>query len=168
MWPAVVSAAVRPIFIAIRTSTMKPWRRVCVTMTGVSAMATSSEARDLDARVLELVAAVDRRQDRRDPFQEPRIRERPDVDGPKPHRAPELGDRVLRPLVVAAQEEIALDRVVGLGELVSGDVVERGDHLRTEQKPLGLLGGRARRRGGVGPRPAEGRGNTRADHVLAP
>src|SRR2546422_10349614 len=71
MWPAVVSAAVRPIFIAIRTSTMKPWRRVCVTMTGASAMATSSEARDLDARVLELVAAVDRRPGRPDPLPEP-------------------------------------------------------------------------------------------------
>src|SRR2546426_7847652 len=92
MWPAVVSAAVRPIFIAIRTSTMKPWRRVCVTMTGASAMATSSEARDLDARVLELVAAVDRRPGRRGPPPEPPLRGRAPGDGAQPPPAPPLRD----------------------------------------------------------------------------
>src|SRR3989442_3185358 len=93
MWPAVVSAAVRPIFIAIRTSTMKPWRRVCVTMTGASAMATSSEARDLDARVLELVAAGYPRPDRPDPLPQPPVSGRAPLAGaktppPPRHRRP--------------------------------------------------------------------------------
>src|SRR2546428_10565571 len=83
MWPAVVSAAVRPIFIAIRTSTMKPWRRVCVTMTGASAMATSSEARDLDARVLELVAAVGCCPEPPGSFHEPPVLEGAPRDGPE-------------------------------------------------------------------------------------
>src|SRR5436309_971217 len=100
----------------------------------------SSEAGDLDAGVLEPVAAVDRREDRRDPLQQRRVRERPDVDGPEPHRAPELGDRVLRRLI-AAEEEVAVDRLVGLGKLVGGNVMERGDHLRAGQKRLSLFGG---------------------------
>src|SRR5438876_1075889 len=74
------------------------------------------------------------------PLQQRRVRERPDVDGPKPHRAPELGDRVLRRLI-AAEEEVAVDRLVGLGKLVGGNVMERGDHLRAGQKRLSLFGG---------------------------
>src|SRR5947208_1064216 len=166
MWPAVISAAVRPIFIARRTSTTNSWRRVCVTGTGVSAIAEPSEPRDLDAGVLELVATVDRREDRRDALERPRVRERPDVHGPEPHRAPELGDRFLRRLVGAAEEEVALDRVVRLGELVGGDVVERGDQLRAWKERLSLLGRRARRGRRVEARAPERERDDRADHDL--
>src|SRR2546425_13178241 len=114
MWPAVVSAAVRPIFIAIRTSTMKPWRRVCVTMTGASAMATSSEARDLDARVLELVAADCCGPVRPSPPPEPPGREPASGDRPDDPPAPARSDRVHLPPVVGASAEGARRRGGGL------------------------------------------------------
>src|SRR2546427_325877 len=80
----------------------------------------------------------------RDFSQVPRLRRalrgRPAADGRAPHRAPELGAGVLRRLI-AAEEEVAVDRLVGLGKLGGGNVMERADHLRTGKKRLSLFGG---------------------------
>src|SRR2546428_1830 len=71
--PAVISAGARGIFIAMRVATMKVSRWVWRTMTGASGMAAgSSEAGDLDAGVLQLVAPVDRGEDRGDALRRPR------------------------------------------------------------------------------------------------
>src|SRR5713226_5102178 len=79
--PAVISAGARGIFIAMRVATMKVSRWVWRTMTGASCMAAgSSEAGDLDAGVLQLVAPVDRGEDRGDALERPGVGERADIE----------------------------------------------------------------------------------------
>src|SRR6266545_4608176 len=128
--PAVISTGGRGIFIATRVATMKVSRWVWRTMTGASGMAGSSEAGDLDAGVLQLVAPVDRGEDRGDTLERPGVGERADVDGAQAHRAGQLAHGLFGHGIGAAQEKIALDRVIRLGQLVGGDVVEGGDHFR--------------------------------------
>src|SRR2546425_4181309 len=59
MRPAVMSAAWRGIFMAIRVSTRKVWSLVWLTMRGTSVMTRSSEPGDPETGVLQLIAAVD-------------------------------------------------------------------------------------------------------------
>src|SRR2546422_8397766 len=126
--PAVISAGVRGIFIAMRVATMKVSRWVWLTMTGASGMAGSSEAGDLDAGVLQLVAPVDRGEDRGDALERPGVGKRADVDRAQAHRAGQLAHGLFGRGVGAAQQKVALDRVIRLGQLVRGDVMEGGDH----------------------------------------
>ena len=51
-------------------------------------------------------------------------------------KAAELRDRLLRLGIGAAVEQVAVDVVVGLGQLVRGDVMERGDDTRFGQELL--------------------------------
>src|SRR2546428_9896258 len=132
---AVISAGARGIFIAMRVATMKVSRWVWRTMTGASGMAAgSSEAGDLDAGVLQLVAPVDRGEDRGDALERPGVGERADVDRAQAHRAGQLAHGLLGHGVGAAQEKIALDRVTRLGQLVGGDEVGGGGHFRVRQQ----------------------------------
>src|SRR5574341_554119 len=167
---AVTSAAVRGIFIAMRTPTMKSCRCVWVTTTGASVMVVPvpSEAGDLEAGVLELVAAVDRGEERGDAFERPGVGERADVDRAEPDRASELAHGLLGGGGGAAEQQIALDRLVGFRELVGGDVVEGGDDVRLGQERLDLLGRGARRRRRVETRATEGERHHGADDDLAP
>src|SRR5687767_4260894 len=83
------------------------------------------DAGDLDPRVLQLVAAVDGGEDGGDALQRAGVAERADVEDAETHRAAELRDRVPGAGVPAADQQVALDRVIGLGQLVRGDVMER-------------------------------------------
>src|SRR5206468_2032981 len=83
-----------------------------------------SEPGDLDARVLQLVAPVDRRENRGDALERSGVAQDADVDRTKAHRAPELTDGILGGGIAAAEEQIALDRALSLGQLVGRDVVE--------------------------------------------
>src|SRR5690242_8365366 len=113
MRPAVMTARSRGIFIAASASTRNAVRCGSVTTTAVSAMSTLLEARDLDPRVLQLVATVDGGQHGRDALDGAGVGEWSDVEGAQPHGAPELGDDVARVRVVAAAEQVALDRMIG-------------------------------------------------------
>src|SRR6266704_4023187 len=110
--PAVISAGVRGIFIAMRVATMKVSRWVWLTMTGASGMAGSSEAGDLDAGVLQLVAPVDRGEDRGDALERAGVGERADIDRAQAHRARQLAHGLFGRGVGAAQQKVALDRAI--------------------------------------------------------
>src|SRR5437899_515335 len=73
-----------------------------------------SEPGDLDARVLQLVAPVDRRENRGDALERSGVAQDADVDRTKAHRAPELADGILGGGIAAAEEQIALDRALSL------------------------------------------------------
>src|SRR6266571_687699 len=139
MREAVSSAAGFGIFMATRASTMKAVSRAWVSRTGASGMV---QPRDLEAGALELVPAVDGGEHGRDALERAGVGERPDVDHAQPHGTPQLGDRLLRG-GLAADEEVAVDRMVRRGELVRGDVMEGGDDPRLGQERLRLLRRRA-------------------------
>src|SRR3990170_7899185 len=150
---------------APRTRLMNSRRRECCTRTGASCMSNAPlEPGDLDPRVLDLVPAVDGGEHGRDPLDGPRVGEWPDIENPEPHALAEVGDGRLRRGVVAADQEVAVDGMLG-GQLVGGDVVERGHHVRLgAQVRLGLLCRRAGRWRGVEARAAEGEGENRGEH----
>src|SRR2546426_2697297 len=130
MSPAVTSAIGRDIFMATSAVTMNSWSRVWLTRIADSAMDRSPvvgglEPGDLDAAVLDLVAAIDGGQHRGDALDRPGVGQRAGVDRAEPDRPAELGHGVLGVGVPAADEQIAVDRLVELGQLVSGDVVDR-------------------------------------------
>jgi integrase len=138
--------------------------------TGTSSELTTRnvEACDLDAGVLELVAAIDGGEQRGDALDGPRIAERAHVDRAQPHRFPEIGDELLAVGVGAAEEQVALDGVVTRGQLVRGDVVERGHHACLGAEDLlCLLGGGARGRRGEQTRTPERERDHGAHHDLA-
>src|SRR5262249_59376288 len=128
MSPAVTSAIGRGIFMAKSAATMNSCSRVWLTVIADSAIDDSwsgaLDAGDLDAGVLDLVAAIDRGQHRGDAFDRAGIGQRAGVDGPESHRPSELRHGLLGVGVLAANEQIAVDRFVELGQLVGGDVVE--------------------------------------------
>src|SRR5215470_16924426 len=102
----VTSAMGRGIFIAVRAATMNVCRWVPLTVIAVSAMIESSQARDLDPRVLDLVPAVDRRQDRGDALERPGVRQPAHVDRPQSDRTAQLDHLLLGLGVLTAQQEI--------------------------------------------------------------
>src|SRR5881397_3354388 len=110
--PAVISAGERGIFIAMRVATMKVSRWVWRTMTGASGMAGSSEAGDLNAGVLQLVAPIDRGENRGDALERSGVGERADVDRAQAHRTRQLAHALLGRGIGAAQQKIALDRAI--------------------------------------------------------
>src|SRR5574338_677538 len=148
MRSAVRLALAGDIWSASSTETMKAVSASADTVTGTSGIraASSGKPGDLYPRILELVAPVDGRQHRGDAFDRPRVGERAHVDRAQAHRGPQLADQLLGLGVPAAEQQVALDRVLARGELVGRDVVEGGDdpRLRAEQL-LGLLGGGALR-----------------------
>src|ERR671931_2137949 len=75
-----------------------------------------SEAGDADSGVLQLVAAVDRGQDRGDALQRAGVGEGPDVDRAQAERDGEPADRVLGLAIVAAQKQIAVDGMADVGQ----------------------------------------------------
>src|SRR3989442_6217780 len=81
---------------------------------------SESEPCDLDAGVLQLVAAIDRGEHRRDSLERSRVGERAGVQGAQPERGAELGHHLLRRGVAPAEQEIAFDRMIAVLELVGG------------------------------------------------
>src|SRR3989442_6683756 len=143
MRPAVMSAAWRGIFMAIRVSTRKVWSLVWLTMRGTSVMTHSSEPGDPETGVLQLIAAVDGGEHRGDRLERAGVGERTHVEHPQPHGGAQVGDRSLGAGVVAADEQVTVDGAVRLGQLVRGDVVEGRHDFRPGQERLDRLGGRA-------------------------
>src|SRR5262249_61304836 len=85
---------------------------------------------NLDAGVLELVAAVDGGEHGRDALQRPRVGQRSHVDGAQTDALTEFARDLLGLGVSATEKEVALNGVLGGRKLMGSDVVEGGDHSR--------------------------------------
>jgi integrase len=126
------------------------------------------EASDLDARVLQLVAAVDGGEHRGDALERPGIAQGTRVHRAKPHGGGQIGDQLLGVGVASAEQQVALDRLVAGGKFVGGDVV-KGCHDSGigAEDALRFLGRRPLRRRREEAAAVKGQRDDGADHDFA-
>src|SRR6185295_7351809 len=138
MSSAAMAAFFGDILSASSTATMYAVSAGAVTVTGASAMSgpRSGKPGGLHARELKLVAPVDRGEDRGDALERSRVGERAHVDRAQAHGSPQLGHQLLGLHVAAAEQEVALDRVIARGQLVGRDVMEGRHHPRVGTQDL--------------------------------